>query len=118
MTLRDQTAAPTPIPLPDRSKDVDHGSGPASFKAPKLRLKIQDLDHPGAAKFLTSVNAATVLSNAANNVLRLLYKSPSDKNTTSPPTRSVTLVLKSMDGVAFTTGVSRPFCLSLVRPES
>ncbi|KAL2158955.1 hypothetical protein VTH06DRAFT_2985 [Thermothelomyces fergusii] len=62
---------------------------------PKLRLKIQDLNHPGAAKFLGAVNAATVLSTAVNNVLRLLYKSPSDRDTTVPPTRSVTLILRT-----------------------
>jgi hypothetical protein len=105
---------PSPIPLPDRSRgtvesgsgsEVNSTSGGSTFLKPKLRLKISDLDHPGAAKFLTSVNTSTVLSTAVNNVLRLLYKSPSEKDTTCPPTRSVTLVLRDMDGVAYTTGV-------------
>jgi hypothetical protein len=114
--------SPVPAPLPDRSKDTaEPGLAPASesdsesepgsetrdktFPQPKLRLKIHDLDHAGAAKFLGAVNAATVLSTAVNNVLRLLYRTPSDQHTTCPPTRSVTLVLRDMDGVAYTTGV-------------
>ncbi|KAK3294752.1 peptidase of plants and bacteria-domain-containing protein [Chaetomium fimeti] len=122
MTLKEQTSVsagpsalptPSPIPLPDRTRDTaepgpepETGSstGSQSFSKPKLRLKIQDLDHPGAFKFLNSVNSATVLSSAVNNVLRLLYKSPSDKHTTVPPTRSVTLILRDMGGVAYTTG--------------
>ncbi|EAQ87997.1 hypothetical protein CHGG_04616 [Chaetomium globosum CBS 148.51] len=114
MAIKEQPSvpAPSPIPLPDRTRDTtERGPGPVSesstgqsFSKPKLRLKIQDLDHPGAAKFLNSVNSATVLSTAVNNVLRLLYKSPSEKHTTVPPTRSVTLVLRDMGGVAYTTG--------------
>ncbi|KAH6631892.1 hypothetical protein F5144DRAFT_572456 [Chaetomium tenue] len=114
MALKEQPSVPTPspIPLPDRTRDttepgpepVSESSASQSFSKPKLRLKIQDLDHPGAAKFLNSVNSATVLSTAINNVLRLLYKSPSEKHTTVPPTRSVTLVLRDMGGVAYTTG--------------
>lgn len=113
-------STPSPVPLPDRSRGtVESGSGSEpdsapnghTFLKPKLRLKVNDLDHPGAAKFLTSVNTSTVLSTAVNNVLRLLYKSPSEKDTTCPPTRSVTLVLRDMDGVAYTTGVcSLPSC--------
>ncbi|KAL2259404.1 hypothetical protein VTK26DRAFT_6931 [Humicola hyalothermophila] len=105
-------AAPTPVPLPSRSKEADSSPGPGSavkgdgFSKPKLRLKIHDLDHPGAHKFLGAVNPSTVLSTAVNNVLRLLYRSPSDPDTTVPPTRSVTLILRDMDGVAYTTGTS------------
>jgi hypothetical protein len=117
MALKEQTSGPkpSPVPLPDRTRDTaDPGREPAAksktgstpFQKPKLRLQIQDLDHPGAAKFLSSVNASTVLSTAVNNVLRLLYKSPSDQHTTVPPTRSVTLILRDMGGVAFTTGVA------------
>ena len=106
--------APTPVPLPNRPKGtLEPGSASASesttkedkFSKPKLRLKIHDLDHPGAHKFLSAVNPSTVLSTAVNNVLRLLYRSPSDRDINVPPTRSVTLVLRDMDGVAYTTGV-------------
>ncbi|KAL2023378.1 hypothetical protein VTK56DRAFT_2735 [Thermocarpiscus australiensis] len=121
------TPSPVPAPRPgtDTQKaapDSEPESGPAtagqagdgdgdqdgksSFPQPKLRLKVSDLDHPGAAKFLSAVNASTVLHSAVNNVLRLLYRSPSDRHTTVPPTRSVTLILRDMGGVAYTTGTS------------
>jgi len=123
MALRQQTSesanspapTPTPVPLPNRTRDAaepasEPGSNSAAsshpFPQPKLRLKVQDLDHPGAAKFLSAVNPATVVTAAVNNVLRLLYKSPSDQHTTAPPTRSVTLILRDMGGVAYTTGTS------------
>lgn len=109
---RDGPAASVPSPSPAA---VDGDPGPAAcspeaeegeaFPQPRLRLNIHDLDHPGAAKFLGAVNAATVLSTAVHKVLRLLYRSPSDRHTTVPPTRSVTLVLRDMGGVAYTTGV-------------
>ncbi|KAH6635257.1 peptidase of plants and bacteria-domain-containing protein [Chaetomium sp. MPI-SDFR-AT-0129] len=112
------TATPSPVPLPQRTREnpeseseilppLDEAvtSGGHSFAKPKLRLEIRDLDHPGAAKVLSAVNSATVLSTAVNNVLRLLYRSPSDKHTTVPPTRSVTLILRDMGGVAYTTGI-------------
>ncbi|KAK4227890.1 peptidase of plants and bacteria-domain-containing protein [Podospora fimiseda] len=105
---------PTPIPLPDRTRDIpdsqDSNSSfqpphpTPSFQKPKLRLEIRDLDHPGSSKFLSSINLSSVFSTAVNNVLRLLYLSPSSKDTHPPPTRSVTLILRDMDGVAYTAG--------------
>ncbi|KAM7183781.1 Peptidase of plants and bacteria domain containing protein [Rhypophila sp. PSN 637] len=74
------------------------------FNQPKLRLEIRDLQHPGALKFLASVNAASLMSAAVRNVQRHLYRSPADVSTNPPGTRSVTVVLRDMDGVAFTTG--------------
>jgi hypothetical protein len=107
---------PSPIPLPDRSNGavelapeeaptLETGSRVRGFPQPKLRLKIQDLAHPGAVAFLGAVDASQVLSTAVNNVLRLLYRAPADPYTTVPPTRSVTLVLRDLPGVAYTTGV-------------
>ncbi|KAK4235937.1 peptidase of plants and bacteria-domain-containing protein [Achaetomium macrosporum] len=105
--------APSPIPLPDQLKGAVEPApetapvwetGNKEFPQPKLRLKVQDLDHPGAVAFLGAVNAAKLLSTAVNNVLRLLYRTPSDPYTTVPPTRSVTLILRDMPGVAYTTG--------------
>ncbi|KAK3990026.1 peptidase of plants and bacteria-domain-containing protein [Cladorrhinum sp. PSN332] len=112
------SAIPTPIPLPDRTRDTRPSDPqdssqesfshcpptPPSFQKPKLRLEIRDLDHPGSSKFLSSINLSSVFSTAVNNVLRLLYHSPSSKDTHPPPTRSVTLILRDMDGVAYTTG--------------
>ncbi|KAJ4421591.1 hypothetical protein N0V85_000118 [Neurospora sp. IMI 360204] len=112
------TAEPAPESAPGSQEghDLDHqGQGKddkhddrdrdtPKFPHPKLRLEIRDLDHPGAAKFLGAVNASTLLSDAVKNVQRLLYRSAADKHTTCPPTRSVTVILRDMDGVAYTTG--------------
>lgn len=124
------SAASTASPVPLRSRDsgsepalldsateVEDGGGGGDgvgrgFPEPKFRLEIRDLNHSGAAKFLGAVNAGSVLSTAVENVLRLLYRSPSDRHTTVPPTRSVTLVLRDMGGVAYTTGVWSLYSLS------
>jgi hypothetical protein len=74
------------------------------FDIPKIRLEIRDLSHAGASSFLKAVQAADVLASAIRNVLRCLYSSPSCPTTTAPPTRSVTLILRDMPGVAYTTG--------------
>lgn len=76
----------------------------ASFTLPKLRLEIRDLIHPGASILLKSVQAGNCLQECTRNVLRLLYTSPSTPTTTVPSTRSVTLILRDMGGVAYTTG--------------
>ena len=88
-----------------RVEHVDHDRDTPKFPHPKLRLEIRDLDHPGAAKFLGAVNASTLLSDGVKNVQRLLYRSAADKHTKCPPTRSVTVILRDMGGVAYTTGV-------------
>ena len=110
------TATPTPsespLPIqvrPENSQDADSGSGSmtglkGAFDKPKLRLEVRDLNHPGAAKFFAAVSPHSVLSTSVDNVLRLLYSSPSQKMKV-PPTRSITLILRDMDGVAYTTGV-------------
>ena len=66
----------------------------------KIRLEIRDLDHAGARKFLSAVHASDAISEGITNVLRKLYLSPHD----APPVRSVTLILRAMSGVAYTTG--------------
>jgi len=132
------TDAPEPTKIIDGSESNDHGhhdtnpddkgseeyddsqsssdhedNNKGSFPEPKLRLEIRDLGHPGAVKFLGAVNAGTVLSDAVKNVQRLLYRLPSDPHTNMPPTRSVTVILRDMGGVAYTTGV-RNFWLSQI----
>lgn len=74
------------------------------FDYPKLRLNILDLNHPGAARFLGAVNAATVLRESVQTVLELLYTSPASNIFTPPGTRSVTLYIEDMGGVAYTKG--------------
>jgi len=74
------------------------------FSLPKLRLEIRDLNHIGAQTFLGSVTASEVLQDAVETVLKYLYESPDSRTTTVPSTRSVTLILRALDGVAYTTG--------------
>lgn len=110
----------------DRKDDDDDG-GDDTFPLPKLRLHVQDAMHPGASRFLAAVDAPALLSRSVQTVLRLLYVSPqkhrahdddegedstrssssrpSRPRYTPPPTRSVTLFLEDMDGVAYTKGM-------------
>ncbi|CAH0015354.1 unnamed protein product [Clonostachys rhizophaga] len=85
-------------PIPKQAGD---GSG---FAVPKIRLEIRNLSDAGASSFLRAVHATDLLTSATRNVLRWLYATPSSPTTTVPPTRSVTLILRDMDGVAYTTG--------------
>lgn len=102
--------APTLVPLPVRtpatseSESESEGSKPSSkaptFPLPKLRLEIRDLNHAGAQNFLEAIIANKALSTSVQSVLSLLYHSPDSPTTTVPPTRSVTLILRPMGGVA------------------
>lgn len=76
----------------------------STFPLPKLLLEIRDLTHPGSRAFLSSVVPTTAVKFAVNRVLDLLYISPKYPTTTVPGTRSITLILRSMGGVAYTTG--------------
>src|SRR5690349_16801527 len=94
------TELPKPTALPDRTIEGTTTSKPSppqedapSFTQPKLRLEIRDLSHPGASKFLSSIDTPAVFAAAVRNVQQLLYRTPSDPSTNMPPTRSVTLVL-------------------------
>jgi hypothetical protein len=72
-------------------------------RKPLLRLELRDLSSAGSRAFLRLVHASIALQDAVDNVLRFLYK---DMHVSSiPPTRSVTLVIRDMDGVAYTTGL-------------
>lgn len=73
---------------------------PKPIRKPLLRLDIRDLSSPGAKSFLTLLDCANVLEEAVTTVVSLLYSDALH----IPPTRSVTLILRSMDGVAYTTG--------------
>jgi hypothetical protein len=108
-----RTAAPTPTAVPPPSngpairasvKQVAGETSEPIFPLPKLRLEIRDLNHDGAQRFLSSVEASKALAASVQSVLTLLYQSPSSQTTTVPPTRSVTLILRRMGGVAYTTG--------------
>ena len=83
--------------LAPASKEKEHVK---PKRKPLLRLEIRDLSEEGARAFLSGLNCGTVLEEAVDGVLDLLYSPKSQ----IPPTRSVTLILRSMPGVAFTTG--------------
>lgn len=110
-----RSAAPTPTPFPSAQDkpalppkasklDSNASSKKSAFVLPKLRLEIRDLNHDGTQDFLTSVVASEAVATSVQSVLRLLYHTPDEPTTTVPATRSVTLILRSMDGVAYTTG--------------
>ncbi|KAK8090747.1 hypothetical protein PG994_000252 [Apiospora phragmitis] len=113
-------AEPTPSPVPPGgvvpvtessgspfTKSADSSSTPTttSFDLPKLRLQFHDLAHPGSSIFLTSVVPPQIFSAAVQNVLSHLYNAPGYPHLHPPPTRSVTLILRPMGGVAYTTGI-------------
>lgn len=91
-------------PHDDDNGDPPDDSCPSPFPLPKLRLEIRDLGHPGAVAFLSAIHPTTAITTALRALLALLYASPADPSTSVPTTRSVTLVLRVMPGVAYTTG--------------
>ncbi|KAH6629395.1 peptidase of plants and bacteria-domain-containing protein [Boeremia exigua] len=74
------------------------------LRKPLLRLELRDLSSDGSREFLRLVHASSALESAVDTVLRLLYTDV-EKSSCIPPTRSITLVLRDMDGVAYTTGL-------------
>ncbi|KAH8426179.1 basic secretory family protein [Aspergillus melleus] len=89
----------------------------ADLPNPKLRLHINDLRHPGTKAFLSLIpDLESVLESALKAIIQNLYTVPSSPPTTKhpphlpifhpsiPPTRSVTILLRDISGVAYTTG--------------
>lgn len=100
------TAAPSPAEpaeSPPNGASPAPSSRPPECPSPKLRLEIRDLTHPGASLFLQSLNVAEILLPAIYSIHGLLYSSPKKNPVPAPPTRSVTVVLRPMSGVAYTT---------------
>ncbi|KAI9816319.1 MAG: hypothetical protein M1826_001854 [Phylliscum demangeonii] len=99
------TATPVPQPVPAgqpasaRPPASPAGSEPA-FTLPKLLLEIRDLRDRGAQAFLRAMDGGMVAEQYLLVVLGLLYR----EGGPMPATRSVTLVVRSMPGVAYTTG--------------
>lgn len=112
MAQTSATASPIPVrPANSQTKGPDTKESTSAskhkqhdFLLPKLRLEIRELDDAGAIDFLTAVNPSTALRSAVQSVLYLLYSHPDDSTTNVPATRSVTLIVRSMPGVAYTTG--------------
>ncbi|KAI5853068.1 peptidase of plants and bacteria-domain-containing protein [Morchella snyderi] len=69
------------------------------WQIPKLLFKCKDVAHPGAAVYFAHSNTASLLRDAVVGVLESLYTFDTAPNTQ----RSVTLILRDMDGVAYTT---------------
>ena len=77
-----------------------------SLPAVKLRLRVNDLTHPGALIFFNAIHPINALADAVTVVLQTLY-TPFENTETVPSTRSVSLVLrpfKEKGAVAYTTG--------------
>lgn len=96
-----QTAMPPTTPAPSSS------TSPTTlpirshrFDTPTLRLHLNELSHEGASIFLSSFHGNEDFDTQVQNVLNLLYTPTCHR----PGTRSVTLVLRQLDGVAYTTG--------------
>ncbi|KZV83163.1 plant basic secretory protein [Exidia glandulosa HHB12029] len=71
-----------------------------AWPVPRLLFKVNDMDSPGARKFFKHVNPSEALHAAVLDVFVWLYTAESVPR----HVRSVTLILRSMDGVAYTTG--------------
>ncbi|OAG05962.1 BSP-domain-containing protein [Paraphaeosphaeria sporulosa] len=109
-----QPTAPQPSALPPSSEtshlpqcektthDATFDSKVKPNRKPLLRLELRDLSDDGTRAFLRLLHATTALEDAVDAVLKQLYIGL--KTHCIPPTRSITLVLRSMDGVAYTTG--------------
>lgn len=70
------------------------------FKSPKARIHLNDLAHEGSSIFLSNIKGNEDIDTQIQNVLNLLYTA----DDITPGTRSVTLVLRPTDGVAYTSG--------------
>ncbi|KAE9969617.1 hypothetical protein BLS_005299 [Venturia inaequalis] len=77
-----------------------HPPVPSLPRKPLLRLEIRDLSSKASLAFLSLPSSGSILQNAVEATLAWLY-TPSS---TIPPTRSITLILRDMPGVAYTTG--------------
>ncbi|KAL8682439.1 MAG: hypothetical protein Q9186_001482 [Xanthomendoza sp. 1 TL-2023] len=107
-TATTRTDEPTPSPLPVHYSSKSTSAIPRPHPKPgyptcKLRFECRDLSHDGADIFFSNNEIARDLLAAVTIVLSTLYK-PSQSNSHIPPTRSVTLILRAMGGVAYTTG--------------
>ena len=79
----------------------------SSLPEPLIRLELRNLRHPSSHTFLKHTNAAEDVADLVRTVLRLLYQS--DPHASGRPhipgTRSITFVVREIDGVAYTTGL-------------
>ena len=112
LAMSTATAEPevTPSPIPIRNRRSSSSTAETTrphpkhpeYPKPKLLLKIGDLNHPAAATFFKVHNACTLLPSCIEAVLQTLYPRKDQK---IPQVRSITLILRPMGGVAYTTGL-------------
>lgn len=120
------TKIPAPSPLPVNVKPQSHqddneaqATSKETVPNPKLRLRLEDARHSGAASFFGLIpDLEAVLDSALTAIVEQLYTSPRGRAHDSdalkapipsftpfiPPTRSVTIILKDFNGVAYTNG--------------
>ncbi|KAI4141076.1 MAG: hypothetical protein L6R39_005514 [Caloplaca ligustica] len=95
---------PTPSPLPahasPKSKALPHPK--PDYPTCKLRFECHDLNHRGADIFFSNNTLSRDLAAAVTTVQSTLYE-PQDKPNI-PPVRSVTLIVRAMESLAYTTG--------------
>ncbi|KAL2871778.1 basic secretory family protein [Aspergillus lucknowensis] len=100
----------TPERLPTDSPVL---SGSPKLPKPKFLLEIHDLRHPSSQFFLALIpDLTSTLETALTAILQNLYTPPPVGNRKQvlgfepciPPTRSVTVLLRDIGGVAYTTG--------------
>ncbi|KAJ6013555.1 hypothetical protein N7540_008146 [Penicillium herquei] len=116
--------APSADPRPDQTQnslsheEQDQKHKLCNLPQPKLRIHVEELRHSASSSFFLLIPDATeVFDKALRNIIRYLYTSPdpSEKVTDGrrripsfqpsvPPTRSITLLLRDIAGVAYTTG--------------
>ena len=125
-----QQDSPQQAPILDDQQQDPETTKKKQTLCPKARLRIHldDLSHPAITKFTSSIPLSTLLEEAIHNVQAHLFTPPSsnpdtesDTSTTRPPpqrpitpkptwqpqeVRSLTLILRPMDGVAYTTGTT------------
>lgn len=128
MTTASSIAAPSPVPVDPRrsSHPPDNGNGndnaspikKTALPKPKLRLHLQDARHPAASLFFSLLpDIEGVLDAALTAIVDQLYTSPRRQTMPQkakaplppfdpfiPPTRSVTVILRDFEGVAYTNG--------------
>ena len=101
-----QSAVPTPTPLPSRPPEPappreSSSSTESSYKHKvKLLLEVRDISCKAGQDFLKAIGAGSVIEEYVRVIRNMLYESGYG----GPPTRSVTVIVRAMGGVAYTTG--------------
>ncbi|KAF7970876.1 hypothetical protein HWV62_22700 [Athelia sp. TMB] len=86
--------------LPTPPVDSTKPKTPPPLKIPRFDLRVEDLAHPGAIRFLELVKPVEALTAAVHASYKWLYT----PETAPTNVERITLVLRAMDGVAYTTG--------------